>query len=222
MSSSIFLAGLMGLLTMQLTSPTDISGHWTGENWQHVSLASVDEASDWYSGTFVDATGRRGALRLEWSRLQRRYNGRWKLGDTENWSDYLAIRRKRNAARCCLRGPGVAARTNVPRLLEFAWKPASEQAQQNFELQTAEYRKIRQESDRQMPGQTFSIKSPIPGIIVHVADGVKLDVRVKQGDLSQRLSQQNPLPWQNNSNGLRFAAAVGSYQLQDFGLRERA
>ncbi len=182
MTGSIFLAGLMGLLTMQLTSPTDISGHWTGENWQHVSLASVDEASDWYSGTFIDATGRRGALRLEWSRLQRRYNGRWKLGDTETGQITL-----RSAENGTLRGavsvdPESQLEPNVPRLLEFAWKPASEQAQQNFELQTAEYRKIRQESDRQMPGQTFSIKSPIPGIIVHVADGVKLDVRVKKGD----------------------------------------
>lgn len=135
MTALLLLATFLGLLTTQMTNPVDISGHWTGENWQHVSLASVDEASDWYSGTFVDSTGRRGAVRLEWSRLQRRYNGRWKVGEAE--SGEITLRSGENGL---LRGavsvdPESQLEPGVPRLFEFAWQPASQQAQQDFESQ---------------------------------------------------------------------------------------
>ncbi|XZE17748.1 protein kinase domain-containing protein [Pirellulaceae bacterium SH449] len=141
MTALLLLAALLGLLTTQVTNPVDISGHWTGENWQHVSLASVDEASDWYSGTFVDSTGRRGVVRLEWSRLQRRYNGRWKVGEAE--SGEITLRSGENGI---LRGavsvdPESQLEPGVPRLLEFAWQPASQQAQQDFESQAVQQAK---------------------------------------------------------------------------------
>ena len=182
MLGSLFLAGLLSILTFQMTSPTDISGHWTGENWQHVNLASVDEASDWYSGTFIDASGRRGALRLEWSRMQRRYNGRWKVGDTE--AGQITLRSAENGT---LRGavsvdPESPLEPEVPRLLEFIWQPASEEAKQSFKSKTPDNPKRRLESDRPVPDQAVSIPSPTQGFILRMSDEIQLNARVQQGD----------------------------------------
>jgi serine/threonine protein kinase/multidrug resistance efflux pump len=182
MIGSILAATFLGLLTMQMTNPTDISGHWTGDNWQHVSLASVNEASDWYSGTFVDSSGRRGAVRLEWSRLQRRYTGRWKVGEAE--AGEITLRAGENGT---LRGavsvdPESQLEPGVPRLLEFAWKTASQKAQQDFESFAARPQSTLQESARQSP-RSVSIKSPTQGIIVRMADGIELNARVKPGDV---------------------------------------
>jgi serine/threonine protein kinase len=187
MIGSIFLAGLLGLLGMQLTSPTDISGHWTGENWQHVSLASVDEASDWYLGTFVDTAGRRGALRLEWSRLQRRYNGRWKVGEAE--AGQITLRAGENGT---LRGavsvdPESQLEPNVPRLLEFAWQPASKEAQHNFESKSFDSINKPQIPSLQTDSRVVRIKSPWKGV-VRFADGIKLNKRVKQGQILAEIS----------------------------------
>lgn len=187
MIGSIFLAGLLGLLGMQLTSPTDISGHWTGENWQHVSLASVDEASDWYLGTFVDTAGRRGALRLEWSRLQRRYNGRWKVGEAE--AGQITLRAGENGT---LRGavsvdPESQLEPNVPRLLEFAWQPASKEAQHNFESKSFDSINKPQIPSLQTDSRVVRIKSPWKGV-VRFADGIKLNAHVKQGDIIAKMS----------------------------------
>ncbi len=167
---------------MQMTNPTDISGHWTGDNWQHVTLASVDEASDWYSGTFVDSSGRRGAVRLEWSRLQRRYTGRWKVGEAE--AGEITLRAGENGT---LRGavsvdPESQLEPGVPRLLEFAWQPASQKAQQVFESNEARPQNTLQGYARQS-ARSVNIKSPTQGIIVRMADGIKLNARVKQGDV---------------------------------------
>ncbi|MCU0720877.1 MAG: protein kinase, partial [Pirellula sp.] len=182
MIGSILAATFLGLLTMQMTNPTDISGHWTGDNWQHVSLASVNEASDWYSGTFVDSSGRRGAVRLEWSRLQRRYTGRWKVGEAE--AGEITLRAGENGT---LRGavsvdPESQLEPGVPRLLEFAWQPASQKAQQDFESNVARPQNTLQGSARQS-ARSVSIKSPTQGIIVRMADGIKLNERVQQGDV---------------------------------------
>lgn len=190
MTGSIFLAGLLGVLTMQWTKPTDISGNWTGENWKHVSLASVDEASDWYSGTFIDASGRRGALRLEWSRVQRRFNGRWKVGEAE--AGQITLRAGENGT---LRGavsvdPESQLEPDAPRLLEFAWQPAiEEEAQQKFESQPAESPSKRKVPDRQALGHSVSVKSPTKGFIVRVADGIKLGAQVKPGDLIAEMTE---------------------------------
>lgn len=188
MTGSIFMAGLLCVLTMQWTNPTDISGNWTGENWKHVSLASVDEASDWYSGTFIDASGRRGALRLEWSRVQRRYNGRWKVGEAE--AGQITLRAGENGT---LRGavavdPESQLEPDAPRLLEFAWEPAmEEEAQQKFESQPGESQSKRKVPDRQAPGHSVRIKSPTKGFIVRVAGEIKLNARVKEGDFIAEL-----------------------------------
>ena len=183
MIGSILLTGLLGVLTMQWTQPTDISGHWTGENWKHVSLSSVDEASDWYSGTFVDGTGRRGALRLEWSRMQGRYNGRWKVGEAE--SGQITLRAGENGT---LRGavsvdPESQLEPDVPRLLEFAWQPASKEAQQEFESQTAKSQSKTQVTGRSTAGRSVSVQSPIQGAIVRIADGIQLNSLVLKGSV---------------------------------------
>ncbi len=130
----------------------------------------------------MDATGRRGALRLEWSRLQRRYNGRWKIGDGE--SGQITLRASDNGT---LRGavsvdPEAQLGPDVPRLLEFAWQRASKEAQHDFESHAGESDWQPRESSQQVAGHAVSIKSPKPAILVRLADGVKLNARVKRGD----------------------------------------
>ena len=120
--SLLLLAGT-GFVAVQLTAPADIAGRWTGENWKNVSLSSVDEATDWYTGSFTDAEGRRGALHLAWSRLQRRYNGRWKLGDEQAGSITLRVRDGEVLGAVSV-DPDLPTSSNMPRLREFVWQRA--------------------------------------------------------------------------------------------------
>lgn len=191
MMGSIILAGLCGILAMQWTNPTDISGNWTGDKWQHIALTSVDEASDWYSGTFVDADGRRGAVRLEWSRLQQRYNGRWKVGEAE--SGAITLRAGENGT---LRGalsvdPESELKPNVPRLSEFAWRPASKEAQQEFESPVRKSPDKAQAFGQPVAGGIVKIGSPANGVLLRVADKLKLNERVEQGDFIAEIERSD-------------------------------
>lgn len=123
MVSSLLLA-CMAFAGFQMTAPADIAGQWKGENWSAVSLSSVDEATDWYTGAFTNAAGQRGALQLEWSRLQRRYNGRWKLGDQQSGSITLRVGGKEVRGAVSV-DPDSDVVANTPRLREFSWTRAT-------------------------------------------------------------------------------------------------
>lgn len=118
---SAFLFAALGFITMQMTAPVEIAGNWRGDAWTSVSLASVDEADDWYTGSFTAADGQQGALQLEWSRLQRRYNGRWKVGDKESGSITLRAGDKGTIRGAVTVDPDATITAEAPRLWEFAW-----------------------------------------------------------------------------------------------------
>lgn len=137
MISSLLLAGI-GLVTFQLTNPVELSGDWAGENWNDVSLSSTSEASGWYTGSFTDAQGRRGALQLEWSRLQRRYNGRWKVGDEQAGSITLrAVNVQRVRGAIAVDADSKVA-DDMPRLREFSWQRTSATAEAEYGTETAD------------------------------------------------------------------------------------
>ncbi|QDU08719.1 protein kinase domain-containing protein [Gimesia aquarii] len=178
---SLMVLGGLGFVALQLTEPAEIAGDWTGENWKNVSLSAVEEANDWYTGSFTDTKGRRGALQLEWSRLQSRYNGRWKVGNEQAGSITLRVRGGK------LRGavsvdPDSKVASNLPRLREFSWQrvPAGT---------------VRAEDSprvEKLPGRPTSIESPIKGRIVRWGNGIYENARVKKGALIAEIANSDP------------------------------
>ena len=71
---------LVGAVCWQASTPPDIAGNWTGDDWGHVVLKKTD---NWeYTGTYSDTVGKQpGEIRLKWSRIERRFNGTWREGE---------------------------------------------------------------------------------------------------------------------------------------------
>ncbi len=71
--------GLLGLFLLQSTTPPDISGKWTGEDWGQVVLE--EKRTGQYDGTYTDTFGEEdGKLQLRWSRIEGRFKGTWREG----------------------------------------------------------------------------------------------------------------------------------------------
>ncbi len=112
----------IGFLAWQLTAPADVSGVWEGESWSNVELSSSPAAAGWYTGTFTDAAGRKGVLQLEWSRLQLRYNGRWRIGEGRAGSITLRVRDAGGIRGALAVDAGIPLDAAEPRLREFIWQ----------------------------------------------------------------------------------------------------
>ena len=71
--------GLLCLFLWQGTDPPDITGKWYGDGWGEVELEhqSLGHYKGVYSDTFGD---QQGTIELEWSRIERRFNGNWGEG----------------------------------------------------------------------------------------------------------------------------------------------
>ncbi|MEM9589693.1 MAG: serine/threonine-protein kinase, partial [Planctomycetota bacterium] len=163
------LVGL-GFLGFEMTKPVDIAGRWEGEKWSNVKLSSVEEARDWYTGAFTSAEGRRGALQLEWSRLQRRYNGRWKVGDVHSGSITLRVR-DREVRGAISTDPDSRTTANEPRLREFSWRRGV--------VETSQV-----EGSSLIDGQAgkpISIQSSVLGRIIRWGEGIVENARVSFG-----------------------------------------
>ena len=83
---SLFAAGVVS------TSPPDISGNWQGEDWGQVTLTQT--APGEYTGTYTDTVAKEkgpGKIDLKWSRIERRFNGTWREGESDRFGD-LSIR----------------------------------------------------------------------------------------------------------------------------------
>lgn len=158
---SAFLIAAFGLVAMQVTAPADIAGNWQGDAWTSVTLSSVEEASDWYTGSFTAADGQRGALQLEWSRLQRRYNGRWKAGDGQSGSITLRAGEAGGIRGAVSVDPGATMARETPRLWEFAWSRAAEESKS---------------------AAGVVIQSPVNGV-VRWSQGINEGAAVKKGQL---------------------------------------
>ncbi|MGA2258032.1 MAG: protein kinase, partial [Thermoguttaceae bacterium] len=117
---SILGIGLLAAVIAQ-TSPSDISGHWSNDDWGQVGLAQ--DAAGEYSGTFSQTEGSKpGKIRLKWSRIDRRYNGTWSEGEERfgTISLHLVDDRILGAATT-----DPKSRVNTPPLAEFIWTRAT-------------------------------------------------------------------------------------------------
>jgi serine/threonine protein kinase/WD40 repeat protein/HEAT repeat protein len=106
------------------TTPPDISGGWSGEEWGRVVL--VQTASGDYQGTFSDTVSKEpGKLQLRWSRIDRRFNGTWSEGEVRFGELSLRL------ADGDIHGgytTDVKSKINTPHLADFTWKRAAEHA----------------------------------------------------------------------------------------------
>jgi len=183
MATLLTLLGF-GLAAMELTQPSNIAGDWAGENWREITLSSAEEADGWYTGSFNNQAGERGVLQLEWSRLKRRYVGRWRVGNSQSGAINL-----RPSANNQVRG-AISVDTdsmltpNESRLHDFVWSRGSVEntgrTATSFTLQDG----------------VETVSSPVAGVVVKMGDKVKTGSPIKRGDLialiapSSRASQE--------------------------------
>ena len=111
--------GLLGLAIWQGTAPPDITGTWYGDSWGEVELdhQALGRYEGVYSGTFGD---RAGKIELEWSRIERRFNGTWQEG--EDGSGEVSLRHSDDrifGARTSQKESAV--KPNRPKLSDFQW-----------------------------------------------------------------------------------------------------
>ncbi len=182
MGMVLSFAGLSAL-AIQMTAPVNVSGQWAGESWRNVTLSSVDEASDWYTGAFTDAEGQTGALHLEWSRLQRRYNGRWKVGDDTAGSITLRADGISGIRGAISVDPDSQLTADAPRLREFSWKRSSSA------VTTAG--QVKQEANA-VTQRSQAIQSPVKGRISKVGEGISEGAQVSKDQLILKIQDQDP------------------------------
>ena len=81
LSAAVFgLMGALAVLLWQASDPPQISGTWNGPEWGTVTLAETGAGQ--YQGTYTDVSNDQpGTITLKWSRLEKRFNGKWRNGD---------------------------------------------------------------------------------------------------------------------------------------------
>jgi serine/threonine protein kinase len=113
---SLLGIGLLAAAIAQ-TSPPEIAGNWSNDDWGKVALTKDADGS--YSGTFSQTEGGQpGKIHVKWSRIDRRYNGTWSDGDVRfgTISLHLVDDRIQGAA-----ATDAKSRPNTPQLAEFIW-----------------------------------------------------------------------------------------------------
>jgi serine/threonine protein kinase len=76
----VFGFSLLGTLFWQGTEPPDIAGTWTGDEWGTVVLE--EKRPGRYEGTYTETVkDNPGTIRVQWSRIERRFNGTWREGE---------------------------------------------------------------------------------------------------------------------------------------------
>lgn len=168
----------LAVMIWQATSPPDIQGNWGGEAWPAVELSTVENATGWYSGSFVDQKGRKGALQLEWSRLQRRFTGRWKVGDAATGSLTLRLRDGEISGAVAVDADSVVS-DETPRLRDILWQRGT--GQSDLLVATPERRPIRRQA----------LESPIAGAI-RWSEGIVENSRVEKGQLIAQIVDVDP------------------------------
>lgn len=171
---SLVMCFAAGLVALEVTEPPNLDGTWQGERWQDVTFSSTPEAPGWYSGRFEDNQGNRGVLHLEWSRIQRRYNGRWRVGQDQ--SGPITLRNQDGNLRGAVSfDANSTAEASMPRLRDFSWQRGAA-AKNPFEQSS-------NANSQSSVKRGFEIYSPKNGIVSHVSDRLKLAARVEKGQL---------------------------------------
>jgi hypothetical protein len=118
-------AGLLGVLLLS-TAPPDIAGQWSGDDWGQVVLKKTSDAE--YTGTYTGTVSKQaGEIQLQWSRIERRFNGTWREG--EDRFGELSVRLSGEEIRGALTtDPKSKINPATPRLADLTWiraKPAA-------------------------------------------------------------------------------------------------
>ena len=175
------LLGGFSFVAVEVTKPTDIGGQWSGESWTHVDLSSVAEAADWYAGAFTDSTGRRGVLQLEWSRLQRRYRGRWKIGDAPSGS--VTLRRVGDELRGAIAvDADLPVPAAMPRLRGFSWQRHIEGGERTSQTRYQEG----------VVDNSTTIVAPLKGHIVRWGGNIQVGAPIAKGDIIAEIEASDP------------------------------
>jgi len=120
-----FALGTLTLLTLTVmglvinTEPPDVAGIWHGDDWGTVKLEA--KAPGTLEGTFDDTVnGAPGKLKLQWSRVERRYVGEWHEG--EDRFGKISLRLDGDAIRGAITtDPASKVNPGTPQLADLAW-----------------------------------------------------------------------------------------------------
>lgn len=176
---SLLLAGAVGVAAMQLTHPSDISGTWAGEQWKNVSLEPNAEAQGWYGGSFTGQDGQKGALHFEWSRIQRRYNGRWKIGKELSGAITLRSNQHGRIAGAISFDPESSSSPATPRLRDFAWRRSTAQGPSS---------EATEDPAASVGVSEIPILSPTNGVVTKILEGLRNGSQVTKGEVIAKLS----------------------------------
>ena len=178
----------------QFTEAPKISGAWEGESWRKIQLSSVEQANDWYAGSFVDAEGKKGALHLEWSPLRRRFDGRWSVGAERSGTIVLRIGNKGAVKGAILTDSQFQSSSDAARLRDFEWQPGSTtqpSTRSTVSIQPNERSSADPTSAENPPVLAESpptlirtpVYSPAEGVIEKLGENIKNGSRVTKGQL---------------------------------------
>ena len=179
--TSILLFAASGLFAFQLTNPASIEGTWTGEQWSQVQLQTSKEAPGWYTGEFTDASGSRGVLHLEWSRTQRRFQGRWQIG--ANQAGPITVRAAANGQ---LRGaitfdPQASVAQQTLRLRDFTWQRGDRRPQDDSV----------NDMRRNTVASSIPIRGQIDGTVTGIDDQMEEQSFVPRGQVVAMISRNS-------------------------------
>ncbi len=114
--------GLLGMFLVQSTEPPDIGGQWSGHGWGQVVLTQT--AAGEYTGKYSETVGKApGKIELKWSRIERRFNGKWSEGsEGQDRFGELSVRLAGDEIRGALT-TDVKSKINpaAPRLADLTW-----------------------------------------------------------------------------------------------------
>ncbi|MEQ8784988.1 MAG: protein kinase [Pirellulaceae bacterium] len=125
-------SSVLAVFFVSTTAAPDIAGRWISEDWGPVRIEPTQPGQ--YEGTFAavvrdDRTPLNvewssiGAMRLQWSWIERRYNGTWRVGDRA--SGRVSLRLVDGEIRGALTTSRSAqGRLETPRLSDLLWTRA--------------------------------------------------------------------------------------------------
>jgi dipeptidyl aminopeptidase/acylaminoacyl peptidase len=122
---AMIAAGLCALsMFLWPTDPPEIGGRWTGEGWGQVVLREQKPGK--YEGTYNDPFGEEpGKLTLEWSRVERRFNGTWT--GAKDRSGKISVRLVDDEIRgACTTRRTSGINPGTPELADLSWRRAAE------------------------------------------------------------------------------------------------
>ena len=120
---SLLGIGLISAFIAQ-TSPPDIAGTWSNDDWGKVVLIRAADGD--YNGTFSQTVGKKlGKINLRWSRIDRRLNGDW--SDGEERFGTISLRLAEDGIHGAV-STDAKSHVNTPALSDFVWTQATKGA----------------------------------------------------------------------------------------------